>query len=488
MKLKGASWDSFFLVVVKLITTLISILLTKILSVKLSLLDYGTYSQANVVIIIGTSILMLGLSDALNFFYNKKDNNDDISKKIKIINTIFMLEIVFGLVFVIIIALSRNLIANYFSNYLIKGVLLIASIKPMLDNLIYMYQVLYVSTGQAKVIAFRNLIVSILKLLIIILIVEFINDITIIFIGLVLLDIIQLLFFHFLFVKKHFNINPIKSSKQFIKPILKYSIPMGIYAIVSMLTREIDKLVIGRVASTEVFAIYANCSKILPFDIIAVSFATVLIPHIMESISSNDNERAANLFKNYIKIGYYSVWILGVSVLLTSEQAITFLYSTEYLPGKTIFILYIVDSLVRFASLHLIITSSGNSKKLMGYSIIALIVNTVLNIVLYYFMGIIGPAVATVISAVLYTILVLRTSIKILNVSWKQVFDFKKILLFILILIISSIPIIMLNKYLAKIELHYFINMLICIGLFVSFNFIVNFKEIKKSIKILNNI
>ena len=67
MKLmKGASWDSLFLTVVKLVTTLTAIIQTKILSVGLSLTDYGTYSQANVVVSLGTSFLLLGLGDAIN--------------------------------------------------------------------------------------------------------------------------------------------------------------------------------------------------------------------------------------------------------------------------------------------------------------------------------------------------------------------------------------------------------------------------------------
>ena len=55
ISMRGASWDSMFLAFVKILTTLSSIILTKILSAGLSLEAYGTYAQANTVIAIGTS-------------------------------------------------------------------------------------------------------------------------------------------------------------------------------------------------------------------------------------------------------------------------------------------------------------------------------------------------------------------------------------------------------------------------------------------------
>ena len=70
INMKGATWDSIFLTIVKFITTFTAILQTKILSVGLSLTDYGTYSQANVIVSISASILLLGLGDAINYFFN----------------------------------------------------------------------------------------------------------------------------------------------------------------------------------------------------------------------------------------------------------------------------------------------------------------------------------------------------------------------------------------------------------------------------------
>ena len=162
MKLmEGASWDSLFLTVVKLVTTLTAIIQTKILSVGLSLTDYGTYSQANVVVSLGTSFLLLGLGDAINFFYNDSKQENDTNKKNEIINTIYGIELIAGIIFILIVVLGRYGISLYFSNDALIPLMFIIAFQPMLDNMIYFYQILFVSTGKAKLIALRNLVISV---------------------------------------------------------------------------------------------------------------------------------------------------------------------------------------------------------------------------------------------------------------------------------------------------------------------------------------
>ena len=408
ISMKGAAWDSVFLTVVKFITIFTAILQTKVLSIGLSLTDYGTYSQANIVVSISVSILLLGLGDAINYFFNDSSGKYSKEQRIQLVNTIYMIELIAGIVLVCIVLFARDLIAQYFSNEALKIVVVIISIKPMLDNMIYFYQILFVSTGKAKVIAIRNLIVSILKVISIFIAVHIFKSVIAIYISLIFLDILQLIFFAFLFSKKEFIISPIQCNFRFVKEIMKYGFPMGIFALTNTLTRDIDKLIIGYMSDTETVAIYSNCSKVLPFDIIVVSFATVLIPYIMKYISQNQLENSILLFKNYLKIGYYTVWTFGAAVLVVTKQAICFLYSSEYLVGEPIFILYVVDSMIKFASMHLILTASGKAKLLMKYSAVSLGANTILNIIFFKIFGTVGPAISTLVVTTVYTVSILN--------------------------------------------------------------------------------
>lgn len=488
ISMKGAAWDSVFLTVVKFITIFTAILQTKVLSIGLSLTDYGTYSQANIVVSISVSILLLGLGDAINYFFNDSSGKYSKEQRIQLVNTIYMIELIAGIVLVCMVLFARDLIAQYFSNEALKIVVVIISIKPMLDNMIYFYQILFVSTGKAKVIAIRNLIVSILKVISIFIAVHIFKSVIAIYISLIFLDILQLIFFAFLFSKKEFIISPIQCNFRFVKEIMKYGFPMGIFALTNTLTRDIDKLIIGYMSDTETVAIYSNCSKVLPFDIIVVSFATVLIPYIMKYISQNQLENSILLFKNYLKIGYYTVWTFGAAVLVVTKQAICFLYSSEYLVGEPIFILYVVDSMIKFASMHLILTASGKAKLLMKYSAVSLGANTILNIIFFKIFGTVGPAISTLVVTTVYTVSILNKSTSILKAKWKDIVDIKDVLSFVFGLAMMAAAFYMINKVLLLLKLNQYIAMILVMGGFAIVIVLIYRKRICNILKSINSL
>ena len=486
INLKGASWDSVFLTFVKFVTTLTAILQTKILSVGLSLTDYGTYSQANVVLSVCTVVLLFGLGDAINYFYN--DERLLKEKRIRIVNTVYAIELVAGIVLIIAVILSRGLLAQFFSNDALKIVLTVVAVKPMLDNLIFFYQVLFVSSGEAKVIAVRNFVISVLKVVATAASVHVFKSVIAIFISFILLDVLQLLFFVLFFAKDEFLVAPHKSDRTAVKSIIGYALPIGIFALTNTLVRDIDKFVIGYLADTETVAIYSNCSKVLPFDMVAVSFATVLIPYIMKYISRGDRKNAIVLFQNYLKVGYYTVWILGEAVLIVNPQAISFLYSSEYLAGQNIFIIYVVDSMMKFASMHLILTASGKAKLLMAYSSAFLAANIVLNIILFHILGIIGPAIATLLVTAGYTYLILRKSTLTLNAKWSEVFDIKDIITFIIGLAATSAVFFVLNRWLLSVGIQQYIAMILTMGGFGLSSLLIFRKRIQRVLKSINGL
>lgn len=486
VSLKGASWDSMFLTFVRVITMFTTIITTKILSVGLSLSEYGTYSQANLVVSIGTSILMFGLGDALNYFYNNK--NSDESDRYRIVNTIFAAEVVMGVIFFAVVVLARDLIAAYFSNAALKALLALVAFRPMLDNLVYFYQILYVSTGKAKIIAVRNLVVSLLKVAIIYLSVYFLKSIVAIFAALLLIDILQLVFFKLFFAKDSFMVNPFKIQADSIRKIFAFAAPMGVYAFTNLLLRDVDKLVIGRLADVETLAVYTNCSKVLPFDIFATSFSTVLIPIIMKFVSAKDTENTVHVFSSYLKVSYYTVWLFGAAVLAVPSQALEFLYSSEYLSGIGVFVLYIFESMIRFGSIHIVLTARGKAKTLMSYSVIALLVNTVLNILLYWWVGIIGPAIATVMTSFGILLLIIHRTNKELSVKWTQIFNVKDIIRSISFYAVSACVAYGVNYAFLHIGLHKYISMIISMGITVLLGFALNHKNIMSCLKDINRI
>lgn len=486
-KTTGATWDSIFLAFSRVLTILCSMLTTKILSTGLSLEGYGTYAQASLIISTGTSIIIFGMGDALAYYFNRSNDEIEETLRSRIINTIFFIEIALGLLLASIIVFGQTAIVSYFSNESLYQVIIVTSILPLFSNIINLLQILCVSSGRAKWMSIYSLVLAIVRIAVALLAVYVLENILWIFVGTLLIDVCHIVVYNMDIHKKSVHINVFKISYKHIKPIFAYGLPMGVYSITSSLTRDIDKLVIGRIGGTEELAIYTNCSKVLPLDFFVTAFAMVLIPYIYRRVSEGRKEESIDLFSSYLKVGYYTVWMLGTMVLVAPEAVISFLYADVYVNGKWVFILYVLDSMLRFASVHLILTAAGKAKNVMLYSVISLILNAILNIIFYHIWGMVGPAIATTIVSFIYTILILGDTIKTIEAKWKDVFDFKDIVIFVTTIVASWGVSFALNALLLHFELHPYVAMIISMCIFAAIVLTVYFKKIFRVLKKINS-
>lgn len=206
----------------------------------------------------------------------------------------------------------------------------------------------------------------------------------------------------------------------------------------------------------------------------------------MKFTSTKDYHKVTMLFSNYLKIGYYSVWTFASILIIFPTRIIELLYSNEYVQGKVIFILYAIDAFVRFASMHLILIATGNQKKLMYYSLFALSLNIILNLILFKLLGLNGPALATVLVSITYSLLVLRKTTKTLNVKFKSIINIHDILKFVFCLIICGIVTKFIDIFLINLGANRFITMCIASLIFITGIFLTNYREIIVALKSLN--
>ena len=439
--INGPAFDSVLLAFIQIITYVTNMVTTKLLSVELSLTEYGTYSTVNSIITIAASFTLFGLGDSINYYYNKKSDKEDNKERIEYVNTVFFIQLLIGVVVGIILMFSSGAISSYYKNPLVKPLILIVCLKPWISNATHLYQVLFVSSGKSKLIAIRNLIISVSKVVMLYVSIEIFDSLSIVFFCLVILDVVQLIAFKYIFGKAKFQIKIFSFCKDKILPVIKYCVPMGIYFVTTTLMREIDKIVIGRLGTTEELAIYTNCAKPLPINILVVSFATVLIPYIMKSVTSKNYQKTIEILRKYLTIGYLSVWMFSEALLLCAPEVLHFFYSTEFVSGMPIFIIYTLDGMIQFASFHLVIAASGNSKFLMKTSLSLLIVNIFLSLGLYkvfciFDIAMLGPAVATFVISIVYIMALCIKTSRVLNTNIKTFLPIKSMLIYLCELIL----------------------------------------------------
>lgn len=484
-KLRGTSYDAMLLTFAKVVTAILGLLITKLLSTHLSLQEYGTYSQALLIVSTASSMCILGLADATNYFYNSADSEDE---KRRNVSTIFGIQYIIGALAAITILLLTVPIIKYFDNRQLKSVIIFAAWMPMLQNLISMLQALFVSVGKAKLIAIRNFAVSVSRLIIVSISCFLTDSIVTIFLLLLILDILQAGYFLILFSKLKFSITLRYFDWSRILSLLKFSVPMAVYILTNTLSKDIDKYVIGLLTNTETLAIYTNAAKQLPLDMPTMALLTVLVPIITRQIRSEEYISAQTTFRVYLRTGYLCTWIIAAGLVVVSKELIVFLYDDKYLPGLSIFIIYLFVDMIRFANVSLVLSAKGKTAQLMLCSLTMLPMNLIFNVVSFRLFGIIGPALSTLVITFGVTIVLLNMSAHVIRTSIHELFNWKELFRVTTELLCVCVVSYILKGFLCQLFASTTILMILTYGFYLIVVLLLNRAKILDSIKNLNGL
>ena len=459
----GTSGDAVLLMFIKLVTMALGLTVTRLLSQYLSKFDYGTYSQILLIVNTVASITILGMVDGTNFFYCREN---DPKKRESYVSTIFTLQcMVSTAAGCVVMALSAPL-CIHFDNADVGKLLIFAAVLPLMQNLISMLQVLVVSVGKARLLAARNLIVSVTRLLAVLIVIACVRSVAVILLTTVALDLAQIGLFWLMLRKNGCPMGLRAVNFRLFKEIFRYCAPMAVFTVISTLNRDLDKYLVGMVTDTETLAVYSNASKVLPFDIIMTSFTTVLIPEITRRVAAGEKASAAELYKAFLEFTYIATGVLCCAAIASAPQLMELLYSEKYLSGLTVFIIYILVDLLRFTNITLVLCVAGRTRWLMFLSFGTLAANGALNVALYQLMGLPGPAVATLITSLATGILILYLSARVLDTRLSRFFDLKCLAGFALISGAATFGLYRLQMWLASMDLPYVVVLVITSGIY----------------------
>jgi O-antigen/teichoic acid export membrane protein len=478
--------DSLLLTFVKVVTMSVGILQAMILSRTLSKVDYGTYSEGLLIISFFVPFFSLGLTDSVNYFFNK---TIDSQERKRYIDTVFFLSATAGLIGGILLYIFRSSLVKFFGNETILPLIIYISFRPCLQNLIALYQPLYISNHYSKVIALRNLIVSVLQIAIVGISSIFFQDLKLIFALLLVLDVAQVIIFDSFYRRKCGRISYIHPQIPLIKNILVFAMPMLLASSIGTINLSLDKLLISNMMSVEDYALYGNVSKELPFAFVVTAFTAVVTPTIVRLISENKLQKFKQLWSDYLKMGYTITWPLCMGAFIMAPQLIEVLYSKAYLSdaGIAVFRIYTIVAMFRFTYFGLVPTAYGKTRIVLRYSIIAMMINVILNYTFFSLWGMIGPSIATVVSMLASTVMYFKTSMKLTKTKFTEIFDLKKFGGFIALMIISWLIVLLVEKITFRYIGSAFIQFIIGFGLFELIFFGIKRKEITSLIKRMNN-
>lgn len=410
--------DAVRLTTSKVLTMCITMVTSMLLARFRTLEEYGTYSQLLLVINLFASIFMLGLPNSINYFLARAESREEGQRFLSVYYTVStILSLIMGAALVC----SIPLIEAFFKNATIRSFAFFLALYPwanIISSSIENVLVVYKKTG--FLIIYR-LINSVLVLGMV-LAVQFLGlgfrEYMIGSLGVYAGFALSV----YIIVAKLSGGLRISVDISLIKKILAFSLPLGLSSIVGTLDLEIDKLLIGRMMSTQELAVYSNAAKELPLTIVSASITAVLLPQVAKMIKNKETKNAVKLWGTATELSLVIMGLFVTGLFTYAEEVIEILYSSKYLAGVPVFRVYTLVLLMRITYFGMILNAMGRTEEIMRSSVFALLLNAILNPLFYALLGIIGPAVATFLSIFVIQLYQLWRTAKHVGIPFRAIF------------------------------------------------------------------
>lgn len=443
---KGIAADSLKLTIAQTISLLINMINVMLLSRFRSVEEYGTYSQMLMVSAIIVTFFASGFAQCINYFLANESNT---IKKSNFIKTYYSIISICGLIGGIVSVLLIPILTSYFRNEQLKDYwffLLIYPISKIVNDGVDRFFILYKKTNQLMLYKIRYGVTTLITVSVAIILKWDFRT------YLLVLVITELLFgvLVYYFVYKITGVIPFGFTTETAKNIMSFAIPMALASLVSVINKELDKLVVGGLTDTATLAVFTNAAKELPITVFSASIVTVVMPHVVRQMQNGETGEAVSTWKESIKLTAMIMCFFCVVLFVFAPQVISVLYSDKYISGVSVFRIYLLTELFRLTYYGMILNAEKKTKLILYSSICSMVVNLILDIILYRLIGIQGPAWATVASVAAMNMFQLIYTKNHINVSFFDIYPVVYIVKCLALNILLSFPFAFLQVKLFK--------------------------------------
>lgn len=185
-----------------------------------------------------------------------------------------------------------------------------------------------------------------------------------------------------------------------IREQLGFAGPVGLSALMQQGSRNLGKLFIGSVLGPAALAYYAVASYLLPMvRVIRGSIADVVFPELVRS--RHDAHGALRLWQRSNVV--FCVLLFPPFVILTwyADLFVTTLFTEEYRSAVPVFQVYLIWLLRRCFNMDVLLRTRGKTAFMLTGTALSIAINLSLMVLFYWWLGLIGPAIAYIVSEIL---------------------------------------------------------------------------------------
>ena len=226
-----------------------------------------------------------------------------------------------------------------------------------------------------------------------------------------------------------------------VRALLHYGLPLALTGLAGKFAFQFDRLVVSRDFTPALFAVYVVGAVELPLTVIVQqSVNAVLIPALARHFAAGDIPGMAALWRRAIRRTSLVLLPLFVFFMLTANETIHLLFGASYAQSADVFRIYLLLVPLRVATYGLITQAIGRTQINLTASFVLLALNAALVLALVGPLGLIGPALGTVLATfgmAIYYLIRLRA---VLGLSVRALFPWSVVAVNLALSALAAIP------------------------------------------------
>ena len=233
--------------------------------------------------------------------------------------------------------------------------------------------------------------------------------------------------------------------RQLLREVVTFASPIGLSGLLQQGNKNIGKLFIGSMLGAAALAYYSVASYLLPaVRVVIGSVADVVFP---ELVRTKGNPAAALHLWQRQTVVFCALLVPAYAVLTYyAELFITTLFTDAYSPAIPVFQVYMLWLLRRCLNTDALLRTSGKTGFMLTGNGISVAINLALMVALYYWLGLIGPAIAFIISSIVLEVYYVILATLRLNLRITELLDWRNILRIVAAAIVA-LPILILSTH-----------------------------------------
>jgi O-antigen/teichoic acid export membrane protein len=226
-----------------------------------------------------------------------------------------------------------------------------------------------------------------------------------------------------------------------VRALLRYGLPLAVTGLAGMLAFQFDRLVVSREFSPALFAVYVVGAVELPLiAIVQQSVNAVLVPALARHYAAGDLAALTALWHRAIRRTSLVLLPVFVFFMVTAGELIRLMFGASYGRSADIFRVYLLLVPLRVATYGLITLAIGRTRINLTASLLLLAMNAGFVLALVGPLGLIGPAVGTVLAELGHDIYFLVRLRGILGLSIGALFPWRMLAANLAVSALAGVP------------------------------------------------